>query len=104
MNVLLAAMRRSLAELDLGLKGDLTMTEPMERLMTALACDAVPGSWALLADPSLRALRSWMVTLLARVAQLAAWTADLVVPNSVWLSGALPLPVQHCLGQRDKRP
>lgn len=33
MNLLLAEMRRSLAELDLGLKGDLTMSEPMERLM-----------------------------------------------------------------------
>jgi dynein heavy chain len=33
MNNLLAEMKRSLAELDLGLKGDLTMTEPMERLM-----------------------------------------------------------------------
>jgi dynein heavy chain len=33
MNTLLSEMKRSLAELDLGLKGDLTMTEPMERLM-----------------------------------------------------------------------
>ena len=33
MNVLLAELRRSLDELDLGLKGDLTMTEPMENLM-----------------------------------------------------------------------
>jgi dynein heavy chain len=33
MNMLLAEMKRSLAELDLGLKGDLTMSEPMERLM-----------------------------------------------------------------------
>ena len=99
MNVLLAAMRRALAELDLGLKGDLTMTEPMERLMTALANDAVPGSWTLLAYPSLRPLSSWMVNLLARVAQLAEWTADLVVPKSVWLSGALALPARHCHGQ-----
>jgi len=88
MNALLAAMRRSLAELDLGLKVDLTMTEPMERLMTALAGDAVPPSWALLAYPSLRPLGAWMVNLLARVAQLAEWTADLVVPKSVWLPGA----------------
>jgi len=92
MNALLAAMRRSLAELDLGLKGDLTMTEPMERLMTALAGDAVPPSWALLAYPSLRPLGSWMVNLLARVAQLAEWTADLVVPKSVWLPGARRAP------------
>ena len=36
-------MKRSLAELDLGLKGDLTMSEPMEKLMQALATDTVPG-------------------------------------------------------------
>ncbi len=35
MNVLLARIRSTLAELDLGLKGDLTMSEPMERLMQA---------------------------------------------------------------------
>ena len=46
MNVLLSTMRRSLAELDLGLKGDLTMSEPMEKLMLALANDGVPASWA----------------------------------------------------------
>lgn len=43
MNVLLGAMRRSLAELDLGLKGDLTMSEPMEKLMFSLASDQVPA-------------------------------------------------------------
>ncbi len=42
MNVLLGAMRRTLAELDLGLKGDLTMSEPMEKLMLSLASDQVP--------------------------------------------------------------
>jgi dynein heavy chain len=41
MNVLLAEMKRSLAELDLGLKGDLTMSDPMEKLMNALADGAV---------------------------------------------------------------
>ena len=33
MNVLLARIRSTLVELDLGLKGDLTISEPMERLM-----------------------------------------------------------------------
>lgn len=87
MNVLLAEMRRSLAELDLGLKGDLTMSEPMERLMVALADDHVPAGWADAAWPSLRPLSSWMLNLQARVAQLADWTADLTPPKSVWLSG-----------------
>lgn len=43
MNALLSEMKRSLAELDLGLKGDLTISEPMEKLMNSLANDAVPG-------------------------------------------------------------
>jgi hypothetical protein len=37
MNILTAELKRSLAELDLGLKGDLTMSDPMEQLMMALA-------------------------------------------------------------------
>ena len=41
MNALLTAMKRSLIELTLGLKGDLTMTEPMEKLTKALASDQV---------------------------------------------------------------
>lgn len=87
MNVLLAEMKRSLAELDLGLKGDLTMTEPMERLMKSLATDAVPGSWRTLAYPTLRPLGSWLQNLLQRTQQLVEWTADLGVPKVVWLSG-----------------
>ncbi len=91
MNILTSAMRRSLGELDLGLKGDLTMSESMERLMHALAADVVPASWSTLAYPSLRPLGSWLVNLLQRVAQLTDWTADLAVPRSVWLPGVLPI-------------
>lgn len=40
-NVLLGEMRRSLAELDLGLRGDLTMTEPMASVAGLLSlCSA----------------------------------------------------------------
>ncbi|GBF97683.1 flagellar outer dynein arm heavy chain beta [Raphidocelis subcapitata] len=87
MNALLREMRRSLAELDLGLRGDLTMSEPMVRLLRSLAADAVPASWRNLAYPSLRPLGSWLSNLLARAAQLTEWTADLGVPRVVWLSG-----------------
>jgi len=91
---LLTAIRRSLAELDLGLKGDLTMSESMETLMYAMASDAVPQSWALLAYPSLRPLSLWLPNLIARAAQLAEWCTDFNVPKSVWLSGV------HCLSYR----
>lgn len=92
MNLLLSEMKRSLVELDLGLKGDLTMSEPMERLMFSLANNAVPASWTKLAYPSLRPLSSWMLNLLQRVAQLQEWTGSLSIPNSVWLSGACRCP------------
>jgi hypothetical protein len=52
--------------IDLGLKGDLTMSEPMERLMKAMATDAVPASWRNLAYPSLRPLGSWLQNALMR--------------------------------------
>lgn len=81
MNIVLSEMKRSLAELDLGLKGDLTMSEPMEKLMLSLATDAVPGSWKNLAYQSLRPLGSWLNNLLQRVSQINEWTADLSVPK-----------------------
>jgi len=86
-NKLMAEIKRSLAELDLGLKGDLTMSGPMEKLMFALAGDAVSAGWEKLAYPSLRGLGSWLLNLLARATQLSDWTADLSLPKTVWLSG-----------------
>ena len=87
MNVLLREISRSLAELDLGLKGDLTMSPPMEALMRALAADAVPASWERRAWPSMRPLSSWVLNLMQRVTQLADWTSDMSLPPVVWLSG-----------------
>ncbi len=87
MNVLLIEMKRSLVELDLGLKGGLTMSSVMEAMMTCLATDVVPASWKKASSPSLRGLASWFANLLARHAQLLEWTTDLTVPKSVWLSG-----------------
>ena len=87
MNVLLKEIRRSLVELDLGLKGDLTMSPPMERLMRALAGDAVPASWEKVAWHSMRTLGSWMLNLIQRCAQLENWTSDMQLPPVIWLSG-----------------
>jgi dynein heavy chain len=87
MNVLLREISRSLAELDLGLRGDLTMSPPMEALMRSLAADAVPASWERKAWPSMRPLGSWTLNLVQRCTQLADWTADMALPPVVWLSG-----------------
>merc|ERR1711871_71067 len=45
MNVLLGVMKLSLFELDLGLKGDLTISDAMEQLMEALYNEKIPPMW-----------------------------------------------------------
>merc|ERR1719262_1682790 len=85
MNMLIFEMKRSLAELDLGLKGDLSISEPMEMLMNSLYDDKVPANWHARAWPFLRPLASWLSDVLQRYRQLEAWTADLATPKVTWL-------------------
>ncbi|CAH1795230.1 unnamed protein product [Owenia fusiformis] len=87
MNGLTNEMRRSLKELDLGLKGELTITSDMEDLGNALFLDRVPESWAKRAYPSLYPLGLWYGDLLQRVKQLESWTSDFQLPAAVWLAG-----------------
>ena len=88
MNRLLSLMKKMLANLDLGLKGDLSMSNSMEELMNTLYNDKVPPIWMQAASgPSLRALGSWTADLLQRQRQLEGWTADLTTPKVTWLSG-----------------
>ncbi|NWW49183.1 DYH9 protein, partial [Pedionomus torquatus] len=87
MNVLTGEIKRSLKELDLGLKGELTMTNDMENLQNALFLDAVPESWIRRAYPSTASLGTWFADLLARIKELEAWTGDFSLPSAVWLAG-----------------
>ena len=87
MNNLLFELKRSLVELDLGLKGDLGMSEAMEALMYSLFDDKVPAKWNKVAYPSMRGLTTWLADALARQRQLEAWTADLALPKVTWLAG-----------------
>uniref|UniRef100_A0A8D0BHG5 Dynein axonemal heavy chain 9 n=1 Tax=Salvator merianae TaxID=96440 RepID=A0A8D0BHG5_SALMN len=87
MNLLTAEIRRSLQELDLGLKGELTMTSDMETLQNALFLDMVPESWTRRAYPSMAGLGGWFADLLNRIKELETWTGDFVLPSVVWLAG-----------------
>ncbi|KAI4493969.1 hypothetical protein M0802_009345 [Mischocyttarus mexicanus] len=87
MNYLTSEIKRSLRELDLGLKGELTITSDMEDLENALFLDQVPPVWAMRAYPSLLGLTSWFVDLLLRLRELESWSTDFVLPASVWLAG-----------------
>lgn len=87
MNYLICEMRRSLKELFLGLKGELTVTCDMEQLEESLFYDHVPDKWTHLAYPSLMGLQSWFADLIIRYKELDIWSSDFTLPASVWLAG-----------------
>ncbi|GAB1297122.1 Dynein axonemal heavy chain 17 [Apodemus speciosus] len=87
MNILTNEMRRSLKELNLGLKGELTITTDMEDLSTALFYDTVPDTWVARAYPSMMGLAAWYADLLQRIRELESWTTDFALPTTVWLAG-----------------
>jgi len=87
MNILTTIMKQSLFELSLGLKGDLTMSDQMEKLMNSLYIEQIPKAWEAFAYPSLKKLFPWMNDLEQRIKQLQDWSSDLQLPKCVWLSG-----------------
>ncbi|CAH8480381.1 unnamed protein product [Dicrocoelium dendriticum] len=87
MNLLVDEMRRSLKELRLGLRGELTVSAAMELLINALFLDQVPASWERYAYPSLYPLGLWFADMLNRVKDLEIWSQDLGLPGSVWIGG-----------------
>ncbi len=87
MSILTTEIRKSLKELDLGLKGDLTITENMENLMNSIYLNEVPARWEKYAYPSLQPLATWYADLLLRVKELEMWVSEFQLPSVVWLSG-----------------
>ncbi|XP_067860662.1 dynein axonemal heavy chain 17-like [Heptranchias perlo] len=86
-NILTSELKRSLKELNLGLKGELTITADMEDTSNALFFDTVPPTWENLAYPSLLGLGAWFTDLLLRIRDLEAWSTDFALPSAVWLGG-----------------
>ena len=87
MNGLTSEIKRTLKELDLGLKGELTITADMESLGNSLYLDLIPEGWAIKAYPSLFGLAAWYADLLLRIKELETWTSDFQLPAAVWLGG-----------------
>ena len=88
MNILLREISRSLKELSLGLKGELTISAEMDALQNALFFDMVPESWTVKAYPSLYSLGLWFANLIARARELEIWVTDFSsLPSAIWLGG-----------------
>ena len=87
-NLLLGEISRSLIELDLGFKGELSMSDTMEDLANALLLDRVPKLWENLAYPSMRSLASWLADFQNRIAQVTEWSGSPGdTPVVTWISG-----------------
>lgn len=87
MNVLVLIMNQTLAELQLGFKGELTMSPAMEDLANSLALEQIYHKWSKYGFPSTRALMSWIGNLKERVEQLNDWVAEpLSIPKVVDIS------------------
>jgi len=80
-------IKLTLKELDLGLKGELTITTAMEELSNALFMDEIPEAWNAKAYPSMLGLGAWFADLVQRIKELEQWTTDFNLPNVVWLAG-----------------
>uniref|UniRef100_A0A8B9HNW2 Dynein, axonemal, heavy chain 11 n=1 Tax=Astyanax mexicanus TaxID=7994 RepID=A0A8B9HNW2_ASTMX len=87
MNLLISEMHISLMELDLALKGELSISPHMEALQTALFYGRVPEIWSRLTFPSTKSLAPWFSDVLVQCRELDTWTQDFVLPAVVWLSG-----------------
>ena len=88
MNILLTEIVRSLKELQLGFAGELTMSDAMDALKTALYLDRIPSAWQKRAWPSLRPLSSWLADFSLRLVQLEEWQNNPSdIPKVTWLSG-----------------
>uniref|UniRef100_A0A3B1KJE1 Dynein axonemal heavy chain 11 n=1 Tax=Astyanax mexicanus TaxID=7994 RepID=A0A3B1KJE1_ASTMX len=87
MNLLISEMHTSLMELDLALKGELSISPHMEALQTALFYGRVPEIWSRLTFPSTKSLAPWFSDVLVQCRELDTWTQDFVLPAVVWLSG-----------------
>lgn len=87
MNILIQTMRKSLEDLDAGLAGSLNITEDMETLATSLFIKQVPALWVKYAYFSLKDLVMWFDDLLLRITQLVSYSEEMIVPNSLWISG-----------------
>eukprot|EP00993_Chasmostoma_nieuportense_P002181 NODE_2_length_6488_cov_18.174344_g1_i0.p1 GENE.NODE_2_length_6488_cov_18.174344_g1_i0~~NODE_2_length_6488_cov_18.174344_g1_i0.p1 ORF type:complete len:2154 (+),score=521.91 NODE_2_length_6488_cov_18.174344_g1_i0:435-6464(+) len=86
LNMLVARMKKSLQDLDLGLKGSLSMSPAMQQLFDDINLNMVPDSWSDVAYMSLRPLASWFQNLLERNQQLSNFTSELQLPKVVYLS------------------
>ena len=84
-NALLGKIRRSLSDVQKGIKGLVVMSAELDVVYTKLLAGLVPPVW-LSAYPSLKPLASWSRDLVQRWAQMMEW-CEKGAPKVYWLAG-----------------
>jgi dynein heavy chain, axonemal len=87
MNILTGTIRKTLEDLDSGLKGALNITDDMEDLGNSMFLNMQPDIWVKYAYFSLKALGAWFDDLMLRITQLQDYSEELIAPKSLWISG-----------------
>jgi dynein heavy chain len=85
-NKLLEVMAVSLFDLQRAIRGEVLLSEELDKMYTALLNNQVPPNWEAAAYPSLKPLASWVKDLHARIAFMRTWLQD-GPPKAFWLSG-----------------
>jgi dynein heavy chain len=85
-NLLLRAMAGSLYELQRAIRGEVLLSEELDKMFTAMLNNKVPANWEVAAYPSLKPLASWVKDLHQRMVFMRAWLLG-GQPSSFWISG-----------------
>ncbi|KEP65299.1 UNVERIFIED_CONTAM: ATPase family associated with various cellular activities (AAA) domain-containing protein [Hammondia hammondi] len=86
-NALINLVGETLQQLELAVKGLISITGELDEMHTCISNNQVPPQWTAQAYPSLKPLGSWFEDFLQRVAALRRWTEGEKPPVAFWLSG-----------------
>lgn len=85
-NRLLVVMHKQLKEVQKALKGEVVMSEDLEKLATSMFNNQVPAAFDKVGFKSLKPLSSWITDLNDRINFIQKWI-DESMPPAYWLSG-----------------
>lgn len=85
-NKLTIKMKSSLIGLQRAIKGEVLMSDELDKMFTSLVNNQVPKNWEAVAPPSLKPLASWVQDLKARLVFMRDWLEN-GQPNVFWMSG-----------------